>query len=193
MRHNRVIQWFALGTLGVSLAWGGSLNFSGSFAKDDDIQVFTYRVQNTGVVNVFTTSFATGGFSPVLSLFDATGGFQFFDSGYANNTEASLSWNSIGGSSYLIVLTQYDNFPIGNLADGFTEQGNGNFTAIPPFNNPGFGTSFLLPGPEQRTGQWAVTIQSDDPTLTGGMVPEPASAWLVVVGVAGLLCRRSKF
>src|SRR5579885_3271599 len=49
-------------------AWGVTVNFSGVFSADDNVQLFTYTVQNGGQVTVSTTSYAAGGFSPILSL-----------------------------------------------------------------------------------------------------------------------------
>jgi hypothetical protein len=176
-------------------------NFNGTFTADDDIQQFVYTVLNTGPVDVFTTSFANGGFAPVLSLFDNLGVLQTYNVGSQTNDcvnngqdpvtlgcwDARLSLNSVAGTQYLIILTQDDNIPLGTtLLDGFSEQGNGNFTAKPPFNNPVPGGKFLLSGPIQRTGDWALTIQSADPTLTAGQVPEPSTTALLLTG-GGLL------
>jgi hypothetical protein len=183
-------------------------NFSGTFTTDDFVQGFHYTVQNTGQVEVFTTSFATGGFAPILSLFDDAGNLQFYNVGSQTNDcanngtdpatgacwDARLSWNSLAGTQYLIALTEDDNLPKGpTLLDGFFEQGNGNFTAAPPFNIPVPGGSFLLTGPVQRTGDWAVTIQAADPTLSASQIPEPSTAALFLTG-AGLVAfwRRTK-
>ena len=163
---------------------GTVFNLSGTFNTDDQLQLFYYSVANTALVSISTTSFATGGFSPVLTVFDSTGAFQFDNQGYGTNTDATLSWNSLAGMKYLVVLTQYDNVSPGpgyNFSDGFSEQGNGNFTADLPFNLPTPGGSFLLPGGEQRTNQWAVTFSSDEETLT--LVPEPGTVGLWLGGI----------
>jgi len=167
-----------------SLASAVTINLFGTFTSDDNMEVFSYHVENTGPVHVFTTSYALGGFSPVLSVFDGAGNFVFDDSGYSGNRDADLSWPSVGGVSYLVVLTEYDNFPISpTFADGFTEQGNGNFTANPPFNPPSPGAFYLPSGP-QLTGNWAVTFESADSTLV--VTPEPASSLLLLLS-AGLM------
>jgi hypothetical protein len=183
-------------------------NFSGTFAGDDSIQQFIYTVQNTGQVDFFTTSFATGGFAPILSVFDNLGVLQSYNIGSQTNDcginamdpatnacwDANLSLNSVAGTQYMVVLTEDDNIPLGpTFADGFKEQGNGNFTAQSPFNLPVPGGAFLLSGPIQRTGDWAVTIQSADPTLNASEVPEPSTAALFLTGVGLLACwRRTK-
>lgn len=176
-------------------------NFAGALPQDDAVQTFLYSVQNTGLVTIFTTSFATGGFAPVLSIFDNTGNLQFYVDGATSNDcahngtdpatgacwDARLTFNSVAAEQYLVALTEDDNLPLGpTFADGFSEQGNGNFTAEPPFNPPVPGGSFLLAGPIQRTGNWAVTFQSPDETLrvTTSTVPEPTSSVLLLTGVS---------
>jgi hypothetical protein len=90
---------------------------------------------------------------------------------------------------YQVALTEYDNFARQpTIEDGFTEQGNGNFTAGPPFNNPGAGTAFLLPGGEQRSSAWSVSFDSEETSLTASAVPEPAT--LVLTSLALLACSR---
>lgn len=159
--------------------------FSGNFTQDDDVQYFHYRVDNTGPVTVSTTSFAGGGFSPILTLFDPAGAFLFDHAGYGTNSDATLSWNSLGGVEYIIALTQYDNYANGpELSNGFVRDGQGNFTAEPPFNPSMPGGSFLLPGPEQRTSAWSIEFSSADPTLTAAPIPEPSTA---VTGISGAL------
>jgi len=196
---------------GVSSGYSETIfTFAGDFTADDNIQQFHYKVLNTGQVDVFTTSFAHGGFAPVLSLFDDLGNLQFFNVGSSTNDcvhngtdpatgacwDARFSFNSVAGTDYLVTLTEDDNFPIGpTLADGFTEQGNGNFTAQPPFNPVVPGGAFLLSGPVQRTADWALTIQSAEPTLTASQVPsqvpEPSTVVLLLTS-GGLLALRRK-
>ena len=161
----------------VTAASAGTIAFAGNFSADDDVQLFNYTVANLSMVTISTTSFAVGGFSPILTLFDSTGAFQFDNIGYSGNTEATLSWNSIANQKYIIALTQYDNVANGpSLSNGFVRDGQGNFTAAPPFNPLIPGGSFLLPGPEQRTSSWAVDFTSNDPTLHAAAIPEPSSA-----------------
>jgi len=207
----RVAAILGLLLAGVSSGYADTIfNFTGAFTADDNVQLFHYQVLNTGVVDVFTTSFANGGFAPILSVFDASGNLQFFNVGSQTNDcinngtdpatgscwDARFSLNSVAGTNYLIALTEDDNVPLGpTFADGFKEQGNGNFTAQPPFNPPVPGGKFLLSGPVQRTGDWAVTIQSAEPTLTAtqvpSQVPEPSTlAMLLLTGGSLLVLRR---
>ena len=163
-------------------AFGSTISFSGVLSRDDSIVLFEYSVPATGLVSVATTSYTAGGFAPVLSLFDSSGNLLFYDNGYPNNADAQFSWNSLANQKYTVALTEYDNLPLGpNLADGFAEQGNGNFTAKPPFNPPLSG-GFYLPGPIQLTGDWAVTFSAGTP-ITASQVPEPGSGLLLLAGV----------
>lgn len=181
---SRVLTAFFL----VSAASATTINFSGNLAHDNEKIVFQYSVQNQGPVSVATTSFALGGFIPVLSLFDSSGNFLFLDSGYANNTDASLNWVSDAAVDYTVVLTEYDNFPNGLLlSDGFTEQENGDFTtALSGFPGP-----FRDPLGDLLTGDWAVTFSSADPTLVAS-VPEPGAAVLAGGGLFLLLLRKRR-
>ena len=164
-----------------------TIGFSGNFSVDDDVQLFSYTVQSTGPVTVATTSYAGGGFQTILTLFDVNGNFLFDNTGYGTATDAAFSWVSVANAQYIVALTQYDNFAVQpTLADGFVQQGNGNFTATLPFNNPTPGGSFLLPGGEQRTSDWAVEFTSADPTLSAQTVPEPSTLFLT--GAAFVAC-----
>src|SRR4051794_956637 len=101
------ITSIALLVCGMPAFAGTVFTFSGSFSSDDNLRLFTYSVQNQAQVDIFTTSYVSGGFSPVLTLFDATGLFQNESRGLSG--DASLSWISQPGEQYLIVLSQYDN------------------------------------------------------------------------------------
>jgi hypothetical protein len=82
----------------------------------------------------------------------------------------------LGAGNYLAVLTQFDNFPNGDLADGFSEAGQGNFTAA-----FGCGASrFCDAEGFARTGNFALDI------LGVNAVPEPATLALLLAGLAGL-------
>jgi hypothetical protein len=182
-------------------AWAGSINFSGTFATDDQVQLFRYTVQVTGNVTVSTTSFdgtPTGGFAPVLTVFDSTGLFIFDNTNATTNDNASLTWFSDADELFIVALTEYPNFssgPAGNLSDGFTMADTGNFTANPPFNNylPGGFYNVGCPDPStcQSTGNWAVTFTAADPDgLHAYQVPEPGASSLAAAGLALLLgCR----
>lgn len=183
----RVFAVFAAGFL-VSSASASTISYNGAFTHDDDEQIFYYNVANQGSVTVQTTSFAVGGFIPILSLFDTNGNFLFLDSGYAGNVDALLSWVSDANTNYLIMLTEYDNFPNAlRLSDGFTEDGQGDFTTV----LSGFPGPFRDPFGDQLTGDWAVTFTSAEPSLIAGL-PEPSALWLSGPGMLLLFWLRRK-
>lgn len=201
-------------------AFAATSSFSGVFPQDDSIVEFVYTVQQTGPVSIFTTSFALGGFPPLLALFDSPGNPVYAADGTVQNDcahnaadpilgvcwDSRLSWVSDASSTYNLFLSQWDNFaPNTVMTDPFAEQGNGNFTASPPFGPSLPGGSFLLGMPlgnpgNQRTGDWAVTFEAD-PTLQLQVdqltaAPEPSSGFLLATTVlctAALYRRRRSF
>jgi uncharacterized protein (TIGR03382 family) len=214
--HSSSVKWLVSCFLAASAtAFGTTVNFTGTFGQDDDVQFFQYTVQNTGVVSVTTTSWAQGGFLPVLSLFLSDGTFSNsattstsdcidfgVDSATGTCFDTQLTWNSVAGDSYFVALTQYDNLPTGDLTGSypfalplpFFEYGQGNFTAQSPFNSPVPGGSFLAPGNVQRDNSWALNFQAADPGLIASELPEPATPLLCLGGLAllALRSRRSK-
>ena len=117
-------------------------NYSGTFKADDEIQLFYYSLQNQAQVNVFTTSYAGGGFSPVITVFDATGLFQ--TSGDERRGVALLGFTTRTGLPGCVDAVPILRSALG-FTDGFTQQGQGNFTAQPPFNPP-LPADFTSPG-----------------------------------------------
>ena len=184
------------------LAQADTITFSGTFSQDDNVQLFDITQSTTDDLTVYTSSFAAGGFTPVLSLFDAEGNFITSDDGSQNSgCNALLSpdpnyydtcWDAFivfpgaPGSSYILALTEDDNTFQGSvLSDGFSEDGNGNFTGI----NNGYGGSFQLADGTQRTADWTLNIVRADPLLSAQeetSVPDLGSGILLLNGL-GLL------
>jgi hypothetical protein len=198
-------------------ALASSFSFSGAFSQDDQQFAASFMLLTSQTVTLQTWSYAggtdpvqgliaAGGFAPVLSLFDSTGTLLGFDDGGvapstcgARNIDPVSGYcldafmqNSLPAGSYSVVLTEYDNTPNGaTLADGFSQDGNGNFTGtehgIP-------GGSFLDPGLNQRTANFDFSITGADSASASG-VPEPAPALYLGSGMvlwSGLSAMRSR-
>ncbi|HEY7388733.1 MAG TPA: DVUA0089 family protein [Bryobacteraceae bacterium] len=173
------------------------VSYTGTFTADDDTFRVDFSLPTTMPATVRTWSFAggasaagdaipPGGFAPVVSLFDSSGNLLLFDDGGVapfgcgpRNIDASTGFcldayinGALPAGNYTAVLTEFDNTPNGpTLADGFVEQGNGNFTGGPFLLNAGPGF--------QRTGNWELDVPGSPVA-----VPEPEAA----VPVAAILC-----
>lgn len=167
-------------------AQAGTISLSGTFNSDDDQQDFTVTLTGAPAL-IETTSYAEGGFDPILSVFSSAGSLLAMnDNGSCSQVAADPMTGAcldsylplaLPAGSYLLVLTEYDNLPNGPfLADGFTEAGNGNFTGD-LFGSPG--ESFIDFTGSQRTNAWALEF-------TGGSniseQPEPGSYLLALLG-----------
>lgn len=125
-------------------AHAAPITYQGSFDSDDAIHVLTIDVAGPARLSAFTTSWAAGGFSPVLTLLGAPGGTQLNvgssficgDPGAGSPDAASgYCWDarfatSLQAGTYTLVLTQDGNMALGDsLADGFSNAGNADFTS----------------------------------------------------------------
>jgi hypothetical protein len=175
------------------------LSFTGTFAEDDEVQTFPFTVVDPADVTLISYSYAggtnangepisRGGFDPVLSLFDGSGVLlgvnddgTFPDVGLdlvtGQTLDAFLRLPLIPGS-YSVAITQADNLPVGpTFGDGFTRQGQGNFTGAA--FGPGSGSFFDFTG-DQRTNAFAFDV------LIAAAVPEPSSAALLAGALLGM-------
>jgi len=188
-----------------------NFSFTGNFTQDDNVQFFSVTVGVTSNVTFRTWSYAGGvnaagqtiasdGFDPILAVFDSTGLLigQNDDGGcglVAADPETGQCYDtyftaSLGPGTYTVSVMQYNNFANGpNLSNGFSQQGQGNFTG------PDFcGTT----GPfwdvtcDQNDGHWAFDALNVGNVTT---TPEPASLALLgsgVLGLVGVLRRKLK-
>jgi hypothetical protein len=168
-----------------------SLSFAGNLANDDDVQLFNFSISSPSDVTLRTWSYAgginangeiisSGGFDPILALFDGTGLLiDQNDDGSGVPTDPStgnpydtLLTTSLASGDYTVSVMQYDNFANGpTLADGFGGTGAVNF--------------------DGRTSFWAVDIDGvDDASVSS--VPVPAAVWLFGTGLLGLIGMRKK-
>ncbi len=183
----------------VSAGAVSAASYSGSFTSDDQMFETSLSLTGPSTVTAYTTSYASGGFVPVVSLFNqTTGAFIFSDGGDASCTngrmkdattgicnDAYLS-QSVAKGNYLLVLTEFYNFPNGpDFVNGFSQAGNGNFTssACPGTSGP-FWETDLAPC-VQRSGFFSLTTPS-------ATTPEPATAWLTLPVIAFGIWRLKK-
>lgn len=187
--------------LAASLSNAATFKFDGSFPQDDFVQFFHVHLTKPGTLSAATTSFAGGGFAPVLSLFESSG-FELLLAiehpgaiGACGTRElditSGLCWDAqlaaaLPAGNYLLALSQDDNLPLGPfLSQGFSRSGQGNFTGPNFTGTPG---SFTLITGGRRTGDWALEINAD----SASQVPEPSSLFLCMAA-AGLLAWRRVF
>jgi hypothetical protein len=195
-----------LALLAFSAAAFADISYTGAFQADDDKFLTDFTLVSAMQITIRTWSFAggtnaagdviaPGGFAPVLSLFDSAGNLLLLDSGGVapggcgpRSIDAATGFcldayiNAfLSAGAYTTVLTQWDNTPNGpTLADGFLEDGNGNFTGGPFLLNAGAGF--------QRTGNWALDVPGT--AITG--VPEPQYAAFLAVLFLMILVIRSR-
>ena len=94
-----------------------SLIASGSFKADNSFYSDAFTLTSSQSLTFFTSSFASGGFLPVLTLFNSTSGkpVDFSNSGLSDVLITDL----LTSGSYILYLTEYPNEAVGNLGDGF--------------------------------------------------------------------------
>ena len=195
----------ALPVLFSSGLFAANFSFQGSFSVDDQQQQVLFNLSGVTTVTLYTQGYAggtntlgntivRGGFDPILSLFQGTGPAAVIinnsnDGGcppVGQDSVTSACWDSyiqttLPAGSYTLVLTQSDNGASGpTLGDGFSRDGQGNFTGPAFLGVPG---SFIDANPNQRNGNWSVDLLNVNSASLAG-VPEPGT-----LGVAGLaLC-----
>lgn len=196
-----------------SIASAASFSFNGTFTADDNVQLFHFTVGATSDVILRTWSYAggvdaagatvpEGGFDPILALFDSTGAKidQNDDGGTSvpadsvtgSHFDTFLEETSLAAGTYTVSVMEYDNFANGpNLSDGFSEQGQGDFTGSAYGCSNGI---FCDVNHANRTADWEFDIlgvnSASTPPTSG--VPEPGSIGLLLAGISGLAILRKR-
>jgi hypothetical protein len=192
----------AAAALAPSLTKASTFTFGGTFGQDDSVEWFRIQMNAPGTLAVRTTSFANGGFAPVLSLFEEAGSGALIATDHAGgpgpgcgpravDPVVGFCWDgyvsvSSDAGFFLLALTQDDNLPVGPLlSDGFSRTGQGNFTGPEFTGQPG---SFLLITGDQRTADWALEIEAD----VAVAVPEPGTLQSLAAGIVLVLIGRRR-
>ena len=75
---------------------------TGCFNQDDDEQSFIFTLNSTQTVNMFTTSWITGGFAPILTLFDGGVDSNFIAEDTGGQVPDFCGSRGLGGGDGLI-------------------------------------------------------------------------------------------
>jgi len=183
-------------------AEAASFSFTGNFAGDADVVKFGFTVGALSDVTLRSYSYGggvmadgttidAGGFDPILALFDNLGNFiaQFDDGPGPVPTDpvTGAAWDTnltlfgLAAGSYTATITQYANFAIGNLADGFSESSS-TFTSQYLCTNG----QFCDAGSNNRTNAWAFDVLNVNSAVVVPPIPLPAALPLMVLALGSL-------
>jgi hypothetical protein len=153
-----------------------SATITGTLPNEGTVLLENFTLPMPSDLGIYSTSYATGGFSPDLMLFDTDGTFVadsnlagFPDPNTGLTGDASLNVDDMTAGLYTLAVIDselHQAIAGANLSGGFTV-------------DDGDGTTFLDGGGNVRTGNFAVTLN-----MTA--VPEPASIFLALM-VFGVL------
>ena len=200
------------------VASADSFSFSGTFTQDDQQQLFLFTAPSSNValrtwsygggLDALGNIIVPGGFDPVLTLFDATGGLNASSALVNSNDDGAgvavdpVTGNAFDslleltaldpGHTYALVLTQAGNLANGlTYGDGFTQAGQGNFTGSA--NGCGGTAPFCESlGPVYRNGSWEVDIVGVGTAAEITGVPEPAAFLLGSLGLCAFVLARRR-
>ena len=192
-RHASAVAMACL--LFAGMAAANPITYQGTFSADDEHVSVPINLIGSGTLTAITSSWALGGFAPVLTLFGGAGGYQqavgsmrTCGPGSGNPDSATgFCWDanlttSLTAGNYLLVLTQDDNLANGDtLADGFSQDGTPNYTSL-NYLGVSSGPLCINVDASQRSSNFAMTV--DVALNQVGAVPEPGS--LALFGLAGL-------
>jgi hypothetical protein len=165
-----------------------STTTSGTLPNQSQVLEAVFTLGSTTSLTIDTSSYSTGGFQPMITLFDSTGryvaGEQVTSPVAANDPTTGLALDAylfdanLSAGTYDAVLTDWLNQQpptATNLSDGFVNLGPG-------------GSTFVDEQLNSRNGSYALSIS----VPAASPVPEPATFWLVLPVLAGaaILVRR---
>jgi hypothetical protein len=174
-----------------------SVTQTGTFAADNSVSTYNFNVAAAQPYVLWTTSYGggtnldgtnspAGGFVPVLTLYSADSGNVVANDGAGGTCSPVGRQDASTGvcddayifavltpGNYVLDLTEFPNVAIGNLSDGFLFSTDP--TATGDACSGGMFVQADLSSCPQRTNSYAFNVAS---------VPEPATVWLVVPGLA---------
>ena len=189
----------SLALVSAPAARGANITLQGTIGTDDAVQLFNVSVATAGSVDILSYGYAGGttstgavvprdGFDTILTLFSAFGVFiddNDDDASIAADPATGLTGDAriaaaLAAGSYILALTEFDNFSVGNLSDGFAETGNPHFTASDSFTSGGPCPGDVLrdvsgTAGHCRTGNWAIDFVNVDTATAASSVPEPSA------------------
>lgn len=221
MRFSRVLALFALAVALPAICRADDFSFTGNISSDDTVQAFTFTVGSTSTVTLRTWSYAggtnaagqtiaEGGFDPILALFQGTGpSASYYDQNDDGGSNVPADANTgehydtylqetLDPGTYTVTVMEYDNFAVGpTFGDGFTRDGQGNFTVAFGCSQGYFcdvsGNSEF----DSRDSHWAFDIDGVDSAEVipnqPSDTPEPSSLALLgtsILGAAGAMRKR---
>ena len=172
-----------------------------AFSLASDQTLYFYTTSYAGGLNADGSTAASGGFDPIVTLFDSTNTYVASNdddtanynrpkNGTVNSFDAYLAQNLTAGN-YTLVVTQFDSFAnVGsNINNPFGEDGNPNFTSI-IFASGRTGMFYDSTG-NQNTGSYTVNVSAAPPA-----VPEASTTLslglLLALGLGGLIVTARK-
>lgn len=178
------------GTLLAMANEASALTASGNFVLDADYTIVPFSLLVGSTVTIETTSYANGGFDPLLTLVGPFSGpsgsviAENDDKDFINNILDSFISIDLSAGNYEVVITQSLNQLNGASVPPYTFTKTGNFTGTEYGCSQG---SFCNYSGENRGTNWSLNITAV-PT-----VAEPETLALMGLGLTGLfLSRRGK-
>ncbi len=185
MNLSRYVPCIALAMLGfvpLTQAHADTYSASGNFTADNSVFTYDFTATSSQTYTIATTSYAAGGFDPVLTLFSASGApIDNFGSGAS---DATLT-DTLASGSYVLDLTEFPNVAVGTLSQGFL------FASDPTATGDVCGVAggtFLDSSAApcvQRSSSYALTVNSMAAGSTS-VTPEPSTWLLVLSGAVGV-------
>ena len=119
-RYASRIALAALGLAAFTQAHAATTPFSGTFTNDASVFSDPFTVTSPQNYTFTTTSYASGGIVPVLTLFNSTTGAVVDYSGVNTGISDVTLTDTLSAGSYLLDLTEFPNSAVGpTLAAGF--------------------------------------------------------------------------